>query len=160
MRFFDDQRRTVLWFWWSLGLLALLAMSCWQLVQTPESNVEATSDRSGQWELGGSVPGSLITPLPADGSVVSSYQGADQIIVMLSYDQERESELIGFYERWAAWSRPEPAITNDVIVIERAELWTRRWDSPQIQVRLTQCINPLTNQFTLVCVAVTERANP
>jgi hypothetical protein len=146
---------------WPFLFLLIIAAGCSdRAAVSADTTAVPASSAPERWEFGGSVPESLTTPVPEAGVVVSRFEGADQTVVMLRYDGARQGELLDFYDRWAETGEFSVEAADEVIIAETQAIWARRWSSSAVEVRLTQCLDPATNDFTQLCVAVTERSAP
>jgi hypothetical protein len=125
--------------------LALVLSAC-----TPAAG--DTEDLREPWEFGGLVPESITMALPSDGTVVNSLMMTDRTVVMVTYPGDRLSELVAFYdERLAGANRSE-----HTIIAETEAVWMVRWQLSGVEVRVVECIDLFTRQFSQVCVAIDQ----
>lgn len=132
-----------------LGIgLALLLASC-------GSGAEDEPRPIGEpWQFGGEVPEGITVPLPTDGEVISSLSMAERTVVMVAFDGFRLAELVAFYD--AELSGPDTARSEHTIVAEEQAVWMVRWRLTGLEVRVVECIDLFTREFSQVCVAIDE----
>jgi len=106
------------------------------------------------WEVGGAVPETITVPLPSDGAVVTSLTTADRTAVMVTYPGARLAELAAFYDE--ELSVLDMVRSEHTIVAETEAVWMVRWKRTDLEVRVPECINLFTRQFSQVCVAVDQ----
>jgi hypothetical protein len=108
-----------------------------------------------QWEFGGEVPPSISVPLPLAGVVVNSLVTPDRSVVMLAYPVRRLAELVRFYDDRLI--DPDTARSEYAVIAETQAVWTVRWITADLEVRVLECIDASTRDFSQACVAVEQR---
>lgn len=108
--------------------------------------------RHEPWQFGGEVPASLVDDLPDDGEVVVSLEDEFRTVVMVSFTGDRLAELVAYYDDRFQTEAPERSEYS--VIAETEAVWTVQWILPGLEVRVLQCIDAFTRQFSRTCVAV------
>ncbi len=74
--------------------------------------------------------------------------------MFLAYAESEGTSVVDFYRAWAALL--DATETHGSEIAEFQAIWSIRWDAPGVVVRVTQCLDPSTREFTLVCAAIEE----
>ena len=106
------------------------------------------------WEFGGVIPEAITVPLPSDGEVISSLTTAERMVVMVAYPGARLAELVAFYDDRLAGV--DTIRSEHTIIAETEAVWMVRWRLTDLEVRVGECIDAFTREFSRVCVAVDQ----
>lgn len=106
------------------------------------------------WQFGGEVPEAITVPMPIDGEVISSLSLPDRTVVMAAYPGSRLAEVVAFYD--VELEGPETVRSEHTIIAETEAVWMVRWRLTDFEVRVVECIDVLTRDFTQVCVAIDQ----
>lgn len=109
------------------------------------------------WQFGGGVPEGITVPMPIDGEVVSSLTMPERTVVMAAYPGARLAELVAFYD--AQLDGPDTVRSEHTIISETEAVWMVRWRLTDLEVRVSECIDLFTREFSQVCVAIDQHPN-
>lgn len=136
------------------GSTAIVGFAFALLLASCGSAEEARTTFGEPWQFAGRIPPAITVPVPADGEVVSSLATADRTVVMVAYPGTRLAEVVAFYDDelgTAGTIRSE-----HTVIAETEAVWMVRWRLAALEVRVVECLDTFTREFSLVCVAIDQ----
>ena len=109
------------------------------------------------WRFEGEPPRDITVPIAPGGELASALDGPERSVVMMMYEGYRFDALVEQYDAWAddAFTRTEQGI-----IAEDRAVVVVRWASDDVEVRITECLDILTREFTQACVAISQVPPP